>query len=345
VREVLAQDEEGRLEAMTEGGLRLDLRVGKAAEWGGLLLHATGSHAHLSRLTELAAEKGVALAGAEEDAIYATLGLAAIPPELREDRGEIGAARDGRLPKLIEVSDMRGALHAHSTWSDGAVSVAEMARAARELGHEYLAITDHSKAMGITGGLDAERLALQMAEIEALNAELAASGTEFRVLRGIECDVLADGTLDLPLDLLSRLDFVIASLHLYQKQDRDTITARAVRAIESGVVHMLAHPTGRILGVRDPSALDLGPVMDAALTHRVALEINAYPDRLDMNEMQARAAHDRGIPISINPDAHRPEHLSLLRYGVWQARRAWLEPDDVINTWPLDRLQAWLPRS
>lgn len=344
VREVLAR-EDGCLEAATEGRFRLDLRVVESpAELGTALLRATGSGAHWARLEALATERGGTLEGASEEAIYASLGLASVPPELREDRGEIEAAGNGTLPNLIEVADIRGALHAHSTWSDGSVSVAEMARTARELGHAYLAITDHSKAMGITGGLDAERLAAQMAEIEALNSDLAASGTAFRVLRGIECDVLADGTLDLPLDLLARLDFVIASLHLYQRQDRDTITARAVRAIESGVVHLLAHPTGRILGIRDPSALDLDPVMDAALKHNVALEINAFPDRLDLNEIQARAAKERGIPISINPDAHRPEHLSLLRYGIWQARRAWLEPEDVINTWPLDRLQAWLPR-
>jgi DNA polymerase (family 10) len=178
-----------------------------------------------------------------------------------------------------------------------------------------------------------------MAEVDAVNAAMEDG---FRVFKGIECDILADGTLDLPLDLLGELDVVVASVHSHQRQDRETLTARVVRALESGVVDILAHPTGRILGARDPSAVDMERVMDAALANNVALEMNAYPDRLDMNDELALRAKERGIPISLNTDAHRPEHLSMLRYGIAQARRAWLEPENVINTWPLERLAAWL---
>ncbi|HEU4753124.1 MAG TPA: PHP domain-containing protein, partial [Armatimonadota bacterium] len=230
---------------------------------------------------------------------------------------------------------------AHSTWTDGSRTIAQMAEAARRLGYEYHANTDHSHALSMVGGLDEEKLLVQMAEIDALNATYTDG---FRVLKGIECDILADGALDLPVEVLDRLDVVVASVHSHQRQDTETITRRVVRALESGVVDILAHPTGRILGARDPSALDLDRVMEAALANGVALEINAYPDRLDLNEVHARRAMERGIPISLNTDAHRPEHLSMLRYGIAQARRSWLEPENVINCWPLQRLMAWLQR-
>jgi DNA polymerase (family 10) len=253
----------------------------------------------------------------------------------------VEAARDGTLPRLIQVSDIRGVLHAHSTWSDGSASIAAMAEAARAAGFAFHAVTDHSQALGIARGLNPERLRAQMAEIDALNATFTDG---FRVLKGIECDIMPDGSMDLPLDLLHELDVVVASVHSQQRQDRETMTARVLSALESGVVDILAHPTGRILGSRDPSAVDLDQVMEAALVHQVALEINAYPDRLDLNDEYALEAKRRGIPISINPDAHRPEHLTLYDYGICQARRAWLEPEDVINTWAPDRLLAWLHR-
>lgn len=343
VREVQERGE-GYVKAIAQNGAPLELRVVEPPAFAGVWHRATGSAAHLEALERLAAEKGLNLAeiqagaGSEEE-IYAALGLPSIPPELREGRGEVEAARDGRLPKLIEVRDIRGVLHAHSTWSDGSASIDRMATAARELGFAFHAVTDHSQALGIARGLNPERLRQQIAEIDALNATFS---DRFRVLKGIECDILPDGTMDLPLDLLAELDVVVASVHSQQRQDRETITARVVKALESGVVDILAHPTGRILGMRDPQDLDLDRVMDAALANKVALEINAYPDRLDLNDLQARQAKERGLLITINPDAHRPEHLSLYEYGICQARRAWLEADDVINTWPLDRLLQWL---
>jgi DNA polymerase (family 10) len=331
----------------TYNGTRVDLHVAPPGRFGSLLQYLTGSGAHNAALERLAREKGVGIGpeglldvpGADEEAVYPALGLPCLPPELREARGEMEAALEGRLPRLIEVGDIRGILHAHSTWTDGAATIEKMARAAKELGYSFHAVTDHSRALAFAGGLDPERLEAQMAEVDAVNAAL---GDGFRVFTGIECDILADGTLDLPVELLERLDVVIASVHSHQRQDRETITARVIRALETGVVDILAHPTGRILGGRDPSALDMERVMDAAIANGVALEMNAYPDRLDMSDELARRAKERGIPISLNTDAHRVEHLSTLRMGVAQARRAWLEPEDVINTWPLERLEGWL---
>jgi DNA polymerase (family X) len=340
VREVLLRTAD-EICFLTESGRRVELRLAPEARFGAVLQRVTGSEEHNRQLAMLAGERGCASGapGAEEEEVYRAAGLPCIPPELREGRGEIEAAREGRLPRLIEVSDIRGVLHAHSTWSDGAASVAQMAEAARRLGHAYLAITDHSQALTVAGGLNEERLAAQAAEIDALNAGFTDG---FRVLKGIECDILMDGALDLSPAALQTLDFVIGSVHAHQKLEREAQTARIVRALESGLIDLLAHPTGRILGMRDSYAVDLERVMDAALAHGVALEINAYPDRLDLEDVHARRAKERGIAISVNPDAHRPDHLALLRYGIAQARRAWLEPDDVINTWPLDRLLAWL---
>ncbi|MBI3912040.1 MAG: PHP domain-containing protein, partial [Armatimonadetes bacterium] len=312
-----------------------------------------GAAAHTVRLRGMAEARGARInehgvfrvdsdteivPGEREEEIYHFLGLPWIPPELREDRGEIEAALAGRLPDLIDVADFRGILHAHTTWSDGSASIRQMAAAARDLGHAYLAITDHSKSLGVARGLDEVRLRAQMAEVDALHAE--APGV--LVLKGIECDILADGTLDLDTGLLAQLDFVIGSIHSGFRQDEETMTRRIVAAMESGVVDLLAHPTGRLLGAREPYAVDLERVIEAALRTGTALEINAYPDRLDLDDVHARRAAERGIPISINPDAHMPVHLSLLRYGVGQARRAWLTADQVINTWPPERLLGWL---
>jgi DNA polymerase (family X) len=322
---------------VTHNGLCVDLFVADGFRFARRLVQLTGSDAHRSQLEASAPPD--AMAPVNEAFFYRQCGLPWIPPELREGTGEIEAAKAGRLPQLIEASAIRGILHAHSTWSDGSAAIERMAAAARELGYAYHGNTDHSRALSITGGLDEKRLREQMAEIDALNATFTDG---FRVLKGIECDILPDGTMDLPLELLNELDLVIASVHSHQKQDEETMTRRIVRALESGVVDILAHPTGRLLGHRDAYSVDMERVMDAAVANRVAMEINAFPDRLDLNEVHARRAKERGIPISINTDAHRPEHLSLLRYGIAQARRAWLEPEDVINTWPLERLLRWL---
>lgn len=343
VREVLSRGD-GHAQVIVHNGARVEMCVAPPGRFGGALVRVTGSAAHLADLAQLAEERGIdleALYGeaASEESFYAALGLPVIPVELREGRGEVRAALDGKLPRLITGKDLRGVLHAHTTWSDGVATMEQMAAAARELGYAFHAVTDHSQVLGITRGLTPERLRLQMAEIDAFNAT---QPDGFRVLKGIECDILPDGRLDLPLDLLNELDVVVASVHLMQRQDRETITARVLAALETGVVDILAHPTGRILGMRDSTELDLERVLDAAVKHRVALEINAAADRLDLNEVYARQAKERGIPITINTDAHSTRSLGACDYGIAQARRAWLEADDVINTWELPRLLNWL---
>jgi DNA polymerase (family X) len=332
----------------------VDLRVGRPQDFGFLVHHFTGSRGHNIRLRDIAERRGYRIneygifeagtdrelsTGEDEAEVYRFLGLPNIPVELREDRGEIEAAQAGALPELITEGDIRGNLHAHSTWSDGAVSIAAMAAAARSRGHAYLAITDHSKALGITNGLDEDRLRQQMAEIDQLNAT-ATDG--FRLLKGSEVDILADGALDLDSALLNELDFVVASVHSRFKQDEETMTARIIRAMESGVVDLIAHPTGRLIGARDPYAVNIERLFDAAIATGIALEINASPDRLDLNDIYARRARDRGIKISINTDAHSPSNFDLLPFGISTARRAWLTAPDVINTWELDALLAWL---
>jgi DNA polymerase (family 10) len=337
----------------THSDRRVALRVCKPSEFGALLLLYTGSDAHTEQLHAIAKSQGEALTpcgpvgasgmysteDADEAAVYAHFGLPWIPPELREGRGEIEAAKEGRLPLLLEQKDVLGILHAHTTWSDGLNTVQQMAEAAHRLGYRYHGVTDHSQALAMVRGLSVEKLVDQAAEIDAVNATFTDG---FRVLKGIECDILPDGQMDLDLDALNKLDIVVASVHSQQRQDRETISARVVRALESGVVDILGHPTGRILGMRDSSAIDMERVIDAAAANRVALEINCYPDRLDLSDHWARRAAEKGVLISMNTDAHRIEHLTMLRFGVGIARRAWLEPENVINCWPLDRLMGWL---
>lgn len=338
----------------TDAGIQVDLRVARPEDFGFLVHHFTGSKPHNIRLREIAERRGARISeygifaagtdrelttGEDEAEVYRFLGLPDIPPELREDRGEIEAAEAGTLPVLITEADIRGNLHSHTTWSDGTASIEGMAEAARARGFRYLAITDHSKALGITNGLDEERLRAQMAEIDRLNATVTG---DFRILKGNEVDILPDGTLDLDPALLADLDFVVASVHSRFKQDEATMTARMIRAMESGVVDLIAHPTGRLLGARDPYAVDLERLFDAAAATQTALEINAFPDRLDLNDVNARRARDRGVKISINTDAHHPDHFGLYFYGIATARRAWLTAPDVINTWELDDLMRWL---
>lgn len=342
-----------RTSIRTDTGLQVDLRIVSPEDFGALLHHFTGSRDHNIRLREMAISRGAKIneygvfavsdgkeipLGEDEAELYRYLGLPYIAPELREDHGEIQAAQENRLPRLIEATDIRGNLHGHSDWSDGAASIEAMATAARALGHSFIAITDHSKALGVANGLDAERLRQQRVEIDAVRAKLEG----FPILRGIECDILADGTLDLDGDVLDELDIVIGSVHSRFSQDTETITQRVIRAMESGHVDIIAHPTGRLLGHRDPYAIDVDRLIEAAARTKTALEINAFPDRLDLNDVNARRARDHGVLISINTDAHHPSHLSLWRYGIGTARRAWLEPKDVLNTWALEDVLAWL---
>jgi DNA polymerase (family 10) len=302
-------------------------------------------------LRELAQDQGLSLSEhsfkradggeilcAKETEVYETLGLPWIPPELREDRGEIQEARAGRLPNLIRMEDVIGELHAHTDWSDGGFALEEMARAALSSGLSYLVVTDHSRSLGVANGLSIERLKEQGRRID----EVQRSVKGIRLLKGAEVEILADGRLDYPDEVLAELDLVCASLHTSLRQPREKVTARLLGAIENPHVDMIGHPTGRLVGARDAADLDIEAVLQAAAERGVALEINASPDRLDLSDIHARRARDLGCLIAINTDAHRPEHFDLRVYGVGVARRAWLGPEQVVNTWPVDRLLSWL---
>ncbi|MEK7682973.1 MAG: DNA polymerase/3'-5' exonuclease PolX, partial [Chloroflexota bacterium] len=333
-------------------GLRVQVWTHPSKRFGTALQYATGSKDHNVRLREIALDQGLSLSdqafkrknGKEitcstEEEVYERLGLPWIPPELREDRGEIQSALEGRLPKLIELRDLKAELHAHSTWSDGASSIPEMVKAARKEGHRLLAITDHSKSLGVANGLTVERLRKQRKEIRALRKRLPKG---FVLLQGSEVEILADGRLDYPDEVLAELDLVIASLHTSLRQPRAKVTARLLAAIENPHVDIIAHPTGRLIGEREGADLDMDRVLEAAARSGVILEINANPERLDLNDVYARRAIELGIPLAINTDAHRPEHMGFRRYGVGVARRAWVTSDSVVNCWKPKRLVDWL---
>ncbi len=333
-------------------GLQADLRVLPPERFGTLLQYFTGSKEHNVRLRELALDKGLSLSEhaftkkngqeilcATETEVYKTLGLAYIPPELREDRGELQAAAQGRLPRLIEANDLQSDLHAHTTWSDGMATVKEMALAARNHGLKCLAITDHSQSLGVTGGLTPERLRAQRREIDAAQAEL---GSGFSLLQGAEVEIRADGQLDYSDDVLEDLDIVVASLHTSLRQERDKITARLIQAIQNRHVDIIGHPTGRLLPDREGADLDMEAVLRAAADSGTALEINANPMRLDLDDVYARRALELGCVLSINTDAHNPADFDLAHFGVGAARRAWAAAESVINTWSGEKLLHWL---
>ncbi|HVR11991.1 MAG TPA: DNA polymerase/3'-5' exonuclease PolX [Thermoanaerobaculia bacterium] len=331
-------------------GLQVDLRVVPPDCYGAALLYFTGSKEHNVKLRRRAVERGlriseygafrladgagggedggVWIAGREEADVYATVGLAWIPPELREDHGEIEAAAAGSLPRLIEVGDMRGDLQMHSTWSDGRNTLEEMVAGCAAHGYEYMAITDHSKALAMVNGLDARRLKLQWLEIDAIRAR----HPEIHLLRAMEIDILADGTLDLEDEMLAGLDLVMVSIHSRFELPAEQQTARVLRALEHPQVNILAHPTGRKINRRKPIALDVEAVLARAAELGVAVEINASPARLDLKDTHAMLARELGCRIVISTDAHRIAELGTMRYGVDQARRAGLEPRHVLNT-------------
>lgn len=347
-----------------ENDLQVDLRVVAEGAFGAAWQYFTGSKAHNVALRQRALERGLRLseyglhhlagdgdatgeriAGAEEADVYRALGLAWVPPELREDRGEVAAAAEGRLPRLIELADVRGDLHLHSTWSDGADDVRAMRRACAARGYAYMALTDHSQALRMTGGLDAAKLARQWAELDEIEAEERERGADMPVLlRGLEVDILRDGTLDLDDSWLERLDLVIVSVHGHLDLPQAEQTARVIRALQHPRVHLLAHPTGRLLGTRDPMAIDLDAVFEAAAAHDVAVECNASPYRLDLGDVELMRAVAAGCRVAVDTDAHAVAGLDEMRYGVLTARRAWLEPEHVINAWPLERLRAFLAK-
>jgi len=333
-------------------GLQVDLRVVPAERWGTALCYFTGSQAHNIRIRHLALDRGLSLnefaftptgGGNEilcstEEAVYAQVGLPFIPPELREDRGEIEAAQKGTLPDLIEAGQIQSNLHMHTTWSDGTASIREMAEAARERGLRYIVITDHSRGAVIANGLSIERLQEQANEIRRVDAELNGS---IRVFHGTEMEIKADGTPDFPDEVLETLDFVVASLHVSLRQPREQVTRRLIHALQNRHVDLIGHPTGQLIPDRDGADLDLEAVFTAAAASGTAMEINASPERLDLTAQNARRAQELGIPISINTDAHSIADLDNLRYGILTARRGWIESHSVINTWPVDRFVTW----
>lgn len=341
-------------------GLQVDLRVLAPERWGTLLSYFTGSKEHNVRLRELALDRGLSLnehafrpivdgqateegeiTCSSEEEVYAVLDLPYICPRLREDRGEIEAAREGKLPTLVEETNVAGDLHVHSTWSDGKLSILAMAKAAKARGLRYIVITDHSQSLGVANGLTAERLFQQVDEIRRANEAL---GPDFRVFHGTEMEIKADGSMDYPDDVLARLDFVIASLHVSLSQPRDQVTARALAAIDNPHVHMLGHPTGRLLPERPPADLDMEKIFMAASRTGTILEVNANPHRLDLRDVHVRRALRLGVKIAINTDAHSARDLDLMRFGVATAQRGWATSGDVVNTWPLQKFAAYLER-
>jgi DNA polymerase (family 10) len=326
--------------------LQVDLRVVPLESWGAALVYFTGSKAHCVHLRRIAQTRGLLLneyglfqgdrsiAGAEEQDIYATLGLDWMPPELREDRGEIGAALEHRLPRLIELADLRGDLHTHSLWTDGRATILDMARAAAAARLEYFAVTDHSQRLSMVHGLDPARLLEQSHEIADVAAEVG-----IPALRGIEVDILEDGSLDLPDSTLEGLDWVVASVHSKLDQDAATMTQRLIRAIRNPNVDVIGHPTGRLIGRRQPIAFDLEEVLRVAREEGCALEVNGQPDRLDLVDTACMAAKRAGAKLVISSDSHHPRGFGGLAYATNQARRGWIEPSDVLNTRPLKELR------
>ena len=341
-----------RASVRLRGGLQVDLRVVPAESFGAALLYFTGSKAHNIALRRLGQERGLKIneygvfkgarriAGTTEESVYAAVSLPFISPELREDRGEIEAARSGRLPALVELRDLRGDLHVHTDATDGRNSLEEMVEAAGALGFEYVAITEHSRRQTMSHGLDPPRLARQGAAIEALNRRLRG----IRVLRGIEVDILDDGTLDLPDDALAPLDIVVAAVHSRFDLSRARQTRRILNALDHPHVSVLAHPSGRLIGEREPYDVDMLQVLRKAKATGVHLELNAHPERLDLTDTWCRMCRDEGVRVAIDSDAHRTQEYANLRFGIGQARRGWLGRSDVLNTRPLSELLPLLRR-
>ena len=346
-------------------GLSIDLRVIPTRSFGAALQYFSGSKEHnvamrtravrkglrvnewgVFRVPEgvdpdsLGKEDGERVAGGTEEGVYEALGMAWVPPELRENRGEVEASLDGTLPELVTPGDIRGDLQMHSTWSDGKAPLEEMVRACAERGYEYLAMTDHSQAMAMVGGLTPERARAQWEEV----AEVQERVPGIRILRSAEVDILKDGTLDLPDEILAELDVVVVSVHSFMDMDKATMTERVLRAVRHPAVDILAHPTGRILNRREPYEMDVEAVLAACAEQGVAVELNAHPHRLDLSDAHVRRAKELGIKVVISTDAHAPRELDNMRFGVDQARRGWLEAGDVLNAMGLEDFEGWLAR-
>ncbi len=354
VKQVLVQGPK-KVSVLVDGGLQVDLRLVEPDSFGSLIQYFTGSKQHNIVLREWANRKGLSLNEygithldtevlekfATEEAFYSRLGLQYIPPEIREGTNEIELAEQGKLPNLVEVGDIRGDLHVHTEWSDGHASLEEMALAAQRRGYEYVALTDHSAGRGIARGLNEERRRQQLSEIAELNSRLAG---KIRVLSGMEVDIRADGTLDCPDELMAEVDVVVGAVHSSMGQDREKMTARVISAMRDPHVDIVAHPTCRLLGEREPVDIDMEAVFQVAVETGTALEINAMPPRLDLKDVHARRARDLGVKLVISTDSHSPDHLGFMRYGVGVARRGWCRPEDILNTRLLAEFLALLHR-
>lgn len=356
VREVVAMGET-KSTVVLKAGLQVDLRVLEKRAFGAALQYFTGSKAHNVAIRDRAKRMGLKIseygvfredgswaAGEKEEDVYAAVGLPWIPPELREMRGEIEAAEKGALPEPLNRSDIRGDLHVHTKESDGTYTLEQMAEAAMKLGYEYMAVTDHSKAIGIARGLDEARITAQMKAIDEFNEKLRKLKKNFTVLKSTEVDIRADGALDHPEGILRRLDLVVASVHSGFRMSMEEMTKRVVKAIRTGLIDIIGHPTGRLIGERDPYLIDLARVMAEARKYNTALELNSYPDRLDLNDSHCMLAKEKGVLVAISTDSHSIRHLGNIEYGIRTARRGWLEKKDVLNARPLAELQKILKK-
>ncbi len=347
VEEVIKKGEK-RTSVRLKSGLRVDLAVLPKESFGAALLYFTGSKQHGIQLRERAIDRDLKvneygvfktneedpIAGKTEEEMYDALGLNWIPPEMRENRGEIERAENGNLPDLIKLDDIKGDIHMHTTYTDGDASIKEMAEAARKLGHEYIAITDHSKRVSVANGMEVAELAEQLKEIDKVNEELDG----IRILKGAEVDILADGTLDYPNDMLSRLDLRICSVHYKMDMSSKKQTERILKAMDNPWFDILGHPTGRLLQKRSEMDLDMEAIMDKAVENGIIMEINANPERLDLDDQHCKMAKEKGVMISISTDAHSIGELQNLKYGVYQARRGWLQAENVVNTLGVEEL-------
>jgi DNA polymerase (family 10) len=354
IREVLAKGPT-KASVILPGGLQADLRMVEHDSFGSLLQYFTGSKQHNITLRTREQKRGLKLSEygitdaktdklekfATEEAFYRRLGLQYIPPEIREDQGEIDLAEQGKVPKLIELSDIKGDIHVHTDWSDGHDSIEDIAQAAKALGYQYLAITDHSAGRGIAHGLSEERLKKQMEEVKRLNEQLKG----IRIFTGTEVDIRADGSIDLPDKLLVNLDVVVAAIHSAMNQSEEQITRRLVGAIENPHIDIIAHPTCRLLGEREPVAVDMEAVFRAAVKYNKALEINAMPSRLDLKDIHIYRARELGVKLIMGTDSHSTAHLGFMRFGVGVARRGWCQPKDILNTRPTKEMLAFLRKN
>jgi len=356
----LAEVKETLAKGLTKSSVRLkdgtqvDLRVVKPGSYGAALVYFTGSKSHNIKIRDMAKRKGLKIseygvfkvkgdkkvAGESEDEVYKSLGLPWIPPEIREDQGEIEAALKKNLPKLVELSDIRGDFHVHSKWSDGGNSIEEIAKAVQGIGYQYIVIADHSQSLKVARGLSVERLKKKIQEIRRLNKKLKG----FRVLAGTEVDIKSDGSLDYPDSILAELDVIIAAIHSGFKQSREQLTNRIVKAMENKYVDIIAHPTGRLMGTRNAYDIDFDKIFKIALQTKTALEINAFPERLDLTDLNARKAKSLGIKLAIGTDAHILSQIANIEIGVSVARRGWLEKKDLLNTLTLSDLMEWLKK-